>query len=297
MARSALIGLRQIDGWPFGIVAMSLPKKNSETNAREMSGRKGPAYPYYSWAASLKLAEAVKALGGDREAVMKGDIAHHLGVSEESQSLSQTIASAKTYGMIEGHGEYMLTEAGRHYFYPEDESDKRRAELAFINSPPVHESLIKRFDGNVLPLPRNLGTILRSLGVPVSWLDRSASQFKEACERLELIDPGGHLRYGFAVRCSGRAKEANPELSAQMTGEPSNRVEHDQPKHPATSPPSTTVHSASQSRNSETLTVWTDPSPSGTVRVETPNPLPRALWERLKRYVEILEPSKGEEGP
>ena len=27
-----------------------------------------------------------------------------------------------------------------------------------------------------------------------------------------------------------------------------------------------------------------------TVKVETPNPLPRALWERLRKYVDLLEP-------
>lgn len=37
---------------------------------------------------------------------------------------------------------------------------------------------------------------------------------------------------------------------------------------------------------------WVFSEAGGTVKLETPDPLPRALWERLKRYVDMLEPAK-----
>jgi hypothetical protein len=240
---------------------------------QEGTARKGPSYPYYSWAQSLKVAEAVKSLGGDRAPVSKGDIAHHLEMSEDSQSLTQSIAAARTYGMIEGHGEYTLTDDGKRYFYPENPAEKRSAELSFLVCPAAHEMLIRRFDGNMLPPSRNLGTLLKKFGVPTSWVDRAASQFKDACDRLGLFDNGGHLRYGVAVRTAGRTNEQTPPKR-------DNEVE-----------PETEEETKLKFKMRETdITVWTLTTASGEVRVETPNPLTKALWERLKRYVMSQEP-------
>jgi hypothetical protein len=254
------------------------------------SVRKGPSYPYYPWMSAVKIADAVKSLGGDRQPVPKGDIAHQLEMAEESQSLAQNIASARVYGIIEGHGEYKLTEAGRSYYYPEDASEKRRAELAMLNTPAVHAALIKRFDGNVLPLSRNLGTILLGLGVPVSWVDRVGSQFKEACERMELIDPGGHLRYGFAARFAAKANGAEGSVKPEGEGD----AEHDEVKPPPPPPKQPPAENQRDNVPRGDTTVWAAPTPNGTVRVETPVRLTREAWVKLTRYVEILEPPQEE---
>ncbi|HEY2785199.1 MAG TPA: hypothetical protein VGJ05_09510 [Fimbriiglobus sp.] len=263
---------------------------------KQQDARKGPSYPYYSWAQSLKIADAVKSLGGDRAPVSKGDIAHHLEMSDDSQSLAQSIAAARTYGMIEGHGEYTLTDEGKRYFYPESPIEKRLAELKFVTTPPAHEMLIRRFDGNQLPASRNLGTLLAKFGVPKSWVDRTASQFKDACDRLGLFDNGGHLRYGVAMRSAGKPDAAVPsseELKDQRNG---NEVE-ELARHiirPGIATAKSTATEPSIKTTGPENTVWSVNTPEGTLRVETPNPLPKALWVRLKRYVLSQNPSEEE---
>jgi hypothetical protein len=257
------------------------------------TGRKGPAYPNNSWQQCIKMAEAIKALGGDRMPVPKEDVAHHMGIATDSPFLGQTIASAKTFGMIEGHGEYELTENGRMYFYPQNDSEKRQAELAFFASPPAYKVIIDRFDGGILPQNRSLANILLKEGeVPQSWIDRAASQFKDTCAKLGLIDSGGHLRYSVATRGAMRAAKTPDAIIDLPKG---NHV----PVTTEEALPSTMREEKTKpvpsSRPFEVNT-WSYSEAGGTVRVETPIPLPRALWERLKRYVDILEPFEEAKG-
>lgn len=235
----------------------------------------------------------------------KGDLAHQLQHADDSQVLAQQIASSRTFGMIEGMGEYQLTEWGRKYFYPADEVEKRLAELSFLMTPPAFARLIDRYDGGTLPPSRILGNVLlKECGVPPSWVDRATSVFKDVCDKLGLIDSGGHLRYAVAVRLGARfnskASETNPTPKGKIKAPSLIDVEDEHGSGTGTedividSVYETPDHTLriGHGKKKATVNEWTYEEAGGSVRVETPNPLPRALWERLKRYVEILEPSK-----
>jgi hypothetical protein len=267
-------------------------------NKTEGDGRREPAYPYYPFRTSIKLAEAVKDYGGGRDAVEKDVLAHELKMGQSSPSFAQVVASAKCFGMIEGRGSYRLTDESQKYFFPADQGESSKAKLAFFARPEAFQLLVKRFDGNKLPDAKTLGNILLRDGVvPKSWVARVTALFMDAANELGLIDEDGRLRYAVAMKKNATdtlrdGSESSVETPAQSheTRVTSNplllSVNQPQPQSEMRS-----VADASVKRSN----VWSFSEAGGMVRVETPDPLPRVLWERLKRYVDVLEPAKEEE--
>jgi hypothetical protein len=252
----------------------------------EPASKAPPAYPYYGYNASLGMASAVATLGGDRNEVAKKILAGHMQKAESSPSFTQLIASAKVFGMIEGWGSYKLTEHGKRYFLPSNDTDRAHAALSFFRSPLAFRRLIERFDGNPLPDVKTLENILRrdeESGVPKSWAERTAGIFRTAADQLGLIDAGGHLRYG-AAKLSGRQVQDRRAEAAPQTNEPS-----------SVAPESSGIRDAVSvevMRPSPGMNTWIFTEGGGTLKLETPDPLPKALWQRLQKYVEAIEPVK-----
>jgi hypothetical protein len=263
----------------------------NKQRTEEAGAQAGPAYPYYLWQRSLDLATVVNTAGGSRSPVSRATIAHGLGMSKTASALDQLLASARAFAMIEGRGAFALTETAKRYFYPRDDRESRRSELEMFASPKVFQFLITRFDGNSLPPTNTLANILmQDAAVGKSWKDRVASIFVEAATRLRIIDGGGRLRFSSAM--IGRSEE---ELLRQATATeevPNIAVVPPRPEAAGSTNPNATPHieTPTPGRN-----VWIFSESNGTVKVDTPNPLPRALWVRLKKYVEMLEPSEGGE--
>ncbi len=253
--------------------------------------RKGPSYPYYAWTACVKLAEAVKDLGGSRKAVATGDIAHHMAKAEDSAMLSQLISSARTFRLIQGRGEFLLTEEANKYFYPTKDGDKRAAELSLFISPPVFAFLVNTYDGSILPSKEQLGNVLmRECKVPPSWKERAALLFMDGCKKLNLLDTGGHLRYAVAVRTLARIKDSS-DTEGDKEELPPSEMDDPSPSATVTTPAEVERKSAERKTSKTKYIVWTAPNgDDGEVRVETPDPLPQALWEKLNRYVQVLKP-------
>jgi len=155
----------------------------------------GALYPYTSLAPSLKIADAIKELGGARAPVPKSSLAAHLKESEKSASLLLRIASAKAFGMIVGKSDYSLSEAAKGYYFPTSENDKSNAILQFLAAPFSFSEIIKRYDGDKLPPREILGNVFgRDLKVPESWKERAASFFENSAQFAGVIDENRILR-------------------------------------------------------------------------------------------------------
>lgn len=251
-------------------------------------GRRPPAHPYYSWTKCLEVGDAVHQAGGNRVLVDKHTIAHAMKMDADSSALSQLISSARCFGIIEGHGSFKLTQAGSGYFLPTLPAESRQAELSFLVAPKAFELLVDRFDGSSLPTAKVIANVLLKDGhVPRSWVDRVAGIFLDAIAQLRLVDGTGRLRYSVASTAALRMNEEQDQQPKEAA---------DEPKEVGLSIEKTSkVQEERPHRRDASINAWDFTEAGGTVRVETPNPLPRALWERLKRYVEILEPpSEGE---
>lgn len=264
----------------------------------ETDQKREAAYPVAGLASCLKLGEALKELGGARTAISKSLLAQQLGMRG---TLAQLLGAAKAFQIIEGRGEYSLTEAGKRYFLPETESDKKLASLEFLAGPTAYKMLLDRFDGDRLPQTASLRNILaRHGGVPTSWVNRVASIFITAVSELGLVDAQGFLRYKATKSRASQSKPEEPEHLRPQSPSGQTIYPDGIPTEERIGTPALNLHNQLNFRHSIDAekkgpagNVWIFSEEGGTVRLETPNPLPSALWKRLKQYVDVLEPAEG----
>jgi hypothetical protein len=153
-------------------------------------------YPYTSLEPSLKIADAVKELGGARSAVSKSSLAAHLNEGDKSPSFLQRISSAKAFGLIVGRSDYSLSEAAKRYYSPTTEQDRSNALLEFLTAPSSFREIIGLFDGEKLPKREILANIFsEKLKVPESWKDRAAGFFENSAQFVGVIDENRFLRF------------------------------------------------------------------------------------------------------
>lgn len=261
---------------------------NKNMNSGKADGKKEAAYPLYAVDEALKIAEAVKVMGGSRAPVSKALLAKHLKYAETGPSFVQRIAAAKSYGMIDGWGSYTLTEDSKRYFYPTTEDDKLRASLSFLSIPPPFNLLIKRFDGSMLPSNEMIGNVLhQEAGIPESWKGKLASMFVRSAQFIGILDSQGILRHEAAVQTAlttppepeGDERKREPQFntSAPASVEGRRQVEAAAPAAPG-------------------HTLWTFRYKGSHIRLETPEDMPKELWEKLNAYVQqVLKPIEEQE--
>ncbi|HEV2968834.1 MAG TPA: hypothetical protein VGY55_02520, partial [Pirellulales bacterium] len=225
----------------------------------------------------IEFAAVIKEHGGDRIGVPRSTIAKELEKSGASSGFQLLAASAKIFGITEGHGDTRLTALARSYFFPTNERESRSAELAFMIEPPVFAELVKRLDGAKLPNTSILSNILSQMGVTESWRMRAAQIFSSTAAELNVIDRLGFLRYEAA--CNAAALGEPRPQPPERTNDNQNATQQTAPTHEP------------EQRITAKGNVWVYSEGGGTVRLETTDPLPRELWARLKRYVEVLNPS------
>jgi len=248
--------------------------------------RKEAAYPAYDLETCIKFAVSIKDLGGSKGRVKKCLLARQLGLAESTPSFFQRISSSKIFGIVEGWGTYSLTETGRMYFYPTSEQDRIQAGLMMLKAPDPFEKLISRFDGERLPTTELLGNILhQEAGIPDSWKNREAQLFVKSAQFLGIIDAVGVLRYDAALH---KLQAPRVELPAERaTEEAALSPATEEEELPQVAPPKT-----DNPRNGST--VWVFQYKGRQLKVETPEVMPKELWEKLNAYVQILKPSQDE---
>ena len=171
-------------------------KIEDKTNGGSEASQEASLYPYTSLAPSLKIADAVKELGGARSAVSRSRLAAHFKESEKSASFLQRISSAKAFGLIVGRSEYGLSEVAKRYYSPTSEQDRSNALLEFLTVPTSFREIIRLFDGEQLPKREILGNIFsEKLKVPESWKDRAAAFFENSAQFVGVIDENRFLRF------------------------------------------------------------------------------------------------------
>jgi hypothetical protein len=264
------------------LATMSDIKNNTGSKS---DGRKEASYPLYPLDEALTIAEAIRDLGGSRMAVSKALLAKHLHYAETGPSFVQRIASAKSFGMIDGWGTYSLTEHGKRFFYPTNDSDKKMALLYFLSYPAVFKALIQRFDGEKLPNNELIGNILhQNPSIPASWKDRLASMFVRSAQHAQIIDANGFLRFSDVMQGEPVLPEQQPSVEAAPAAQSYSIKVTPQGQPQGQSVPGTTVwafrHSSGQFSN--------------VIRLETPENMSKELWEKLDAYVQILKPSQNE---
>ena len=238
-------------------------------------------YPLFSLANAIEVGQAVLDCGGANVDVPKASIAHALNASETSGGFLQRLLTARVFGIIEGRGQYRLTEVANHYFSPLEEGAREKAYVEFISRPPVFAELIKKFDGQKVPAVNLLANILeRELGVAKSWKDRVATNFIKTTQAVGVLDGGGFLRY----RASRHAMTSTARPLAPSA--PEVPLPHVEPSAQATlvaAPPK----SAPAGRFAMTI-----PYGDTFAYLESPqrDKLDSELWEMLNAAVQMLKP-------
>lgn len=169
-------------------VAVKTTDKNNEVKAEV-------AYPLYDLAEAIKIAEAVRDLGGGNAPAAKSLLAQHLQYAESGPSFFQRVTSAKAFGLIDGRGSYSLTELAKQYFYPTVENGKEAAAVKALTFPKAFAILVQKFDGGKLPSLDMIGNIIHTeADIPVSKKNTVAGIFLRSIQSIGAIDGGGFLR-------------------------------------------------------------------------------------------------------
>lgn len=252
--------------------------------------RKEAAYPYYDLESAIKFASVIKDLGGSKSGIKKSLIAKQVGVAESTPSFFQKLSASKTFGIIEGWGEYGLTETGRNYFYPQSNEAQQQALLSLFITPSAFAFLLKRFDGEKLPSSDIVGNILhQELNVPDSWKDRVAQIFARSAQFVGIIDSGGFLRYDAAMH----NKTSSAEEHRTQSDEQQERDVSQQPDTNPTVPPHITRYKrgfGSSSPKTFTITEVDDAGMPQCIYVEVPKNLTLSNWELLSKWLESMKP-------
>ena len=171
-------------------------KIDDKANSGSEASQEASLYPYTSLVPSLKIADAVKELGGARNAVSRSTLAAHFKESEKSASFLQRISSAKAFGLIVGRSEYSLSDVAKQYYSPTGDQERPNALLEILATPASFREIIRLFDGEQLPKREILGNIFsEKLKVPESWKDRAAAFFENSAQFVGVIDENRFLRF------------------------------------------------------------------------------------------------------
>jgi hypothetical protein len=250
---------------------MKTTNKNSEAKA-EVS------YPLYDLSEAVKVAEAVRDLGGGNAPVSRSLLAQHLKYAENGPSFFQRVTATKAFGLIEGRGSYSLTELAKQYFYPTVESGKEDAAVKSLTFPKAFSVLVQKFDGGKLPPIDIIGNIIHTeADIPVSKKKILAGLFLRSVQFIGAIDSGGFLRCKAFV-AGGRGTVAATPLAAPQ----------EKPQRPAPIPDGAEAH-----------ILYLSPDKQRVVMLSAPLAISDAEYERICEWIRvalIVEDKKKGEG-
>jgi hypothetical protein len=240
-------------------------------------------YPYNPLPGCLVIADVIKSLGGNKAPVSRALLASSLKEDERSQTLTFKLASAKTFGLIQGRSEFSLTDKAIQYFYPTSESDKQNALLDFLESPPAFEKIILRFDGSPLPPIDILANILhRDCAVPDSWKERVAACFIKSAETIGAIDDRSCLRIKASRHGRPLAQEVIRREEPPTAQSPPQNAPNNEPVR----------HKRVQGHLNADSKTWSQTEDDRTIYIEHPRDLRPQEWQSLFQYIQRIKPSE-----
>jgi hypothetical protein len=196
---------------------MKTPDRNNGAKAEA-------SYPLYDLSEAVKVAEAVRDLGGGNAPVSKSLLAQHLKYAESGPSFFQRVTATKAFGLIEGRGSYSLTELAKQYFYPTVENGKESAAVKSLTFPKAFSILVQKFDGGKLPSIDMIGNIIHAeAAIPVSKKNILAGLFLRSVQFIGAIDAGGFLRCKASIAAgkSGSSTQAGTPTQEQKLAQAS----------------------------------------------------------------------------
>ena len=256
----------------------AIPVKRSRTSS--------VSYPYHPLALCVDLAKGVRDIGNGKQDVPRSLLASHLKVGENSGDFITKIASAKTYGLIDGRGTFNLTDLSRGYFFPTTDPDreKKMALLQASAQPGAFSALLSRFDGSKPPDQELIGNVLsQQMGIPESWKARVTKYFLKSMEFAGALGSDGFLRHAAELE---RVRRGGPPLKVAL--EKNGQDQNGGVKDPLDDPPADPPNDPDQVG----VIVWKYPYKGKTLRVETPEDMPKEVWQKLSAYIGVLEPTE-----
>jgi hypothetical protein len=266
-------------------------KPNPSSSPAKRSRTSTVSYPYHPIALCLDLAKGVREIGNGKQEVSRSLLASHLKIDENAADFSQKIASTKTYGLIDGRGTFKLTELSMGLFFPtaDPEREKKIALLQAAAQPGAFAALLQRYDGSKPPSQELIGNVLsQQMGIPESWKMRVATFFIKSMEASGALGPDGFLRHAAELE---KARQATTGGAAPTGTEPDRKVYNNGAT--AGGRTSGNVGNMTQDESEQLgVIVWKYPYKGKSLRVETPEDMSREVWEKLNRYITVLEPEK-----
>jgi len=241
-------------------------ESNGEGNEREPS-----LYPYASFPTSLKIADAIRELGGARVAVSKSRLSAHFNESEKSAAFQQKISSAKAFGLIVGRSDYLLTDTAKRYYSPLADGQKPLALIQCFSTPSSFKEIINRFDGDTLPNREILANIFEELKVPESWKLRAAAFFENGAQFIGVIDKDRILRIQAAQHAHAAATQQPPVHT---------------PK-PSTAESPETNAAVEECSDQEKHSLFLDKEKTKKFTICSPLSLSRAEYNRICKWIEV----------
>ncbi len=147
------------------------------------NGRSTTPFPYSSLEDAEKVAAAVFEWGG--RDIGQDRLASTLNTTVKSSGFRTDIASARTFGLIEGRGALSLTPLGRSIVDPQQVSAAR---VQAFKSVPLYREIFETHKGQVLPGPKGLESEMLRLGVAPKQTARARQLFQRSAQHAGFFD-------------------------------------------------------------------------------------------------------------
>ncbi len=232
------------------------------------------SYPIYDFAEAVKIAEAVRDLGGNNSPVSKSLLAKHLSYAETGPSFFQRVTATKAFGLIDGRGSYSLTDLAKQYFYPTVENGKESAAVKSLTTPKAFSILVQKFDGGKLPSIEMMGNIVHAdADIPVSKKNTIAGIFLRSVQSIGAIDSGGFLRCKSLIEAGKKVVEGidNGKIPKVFSDD-------DAPDE---------LKSKDRNSNSEQHTLYLSSDKKRTVALSAPLSITNAEYTRICNWIKV----------
>ena len=234
------------------------------------------AYPLYDLSEAVKVAEAVRDLGGGNAPVARSLLAQHLKSAETGPSFFQRVASCRAFGLIDGRGAYLLTELAKQYFYPTVEGGRDIAAVKVLTVPRAFSILVQKFDGGKLPGIETIGNIIHTeAAIPVSKKNILAGLFLRSVQYIGAIDPSGFLR------CKALIAAGKKALDAIDTGKVPANFDLDN------APPGLSVASDAGGDKGEQHILYLSSDKQRVVKLTAPLSISNAEYQRICTWIKV----------
>lgn len=168
-------------------------------------------YPRASLENALQLAEAVEALGGNAKVQMA---AERMG-RKVSGAFSAVVSAAVKYSLVTSkEGRLATTSLFRDIRLAYSEEEERAYLGKALLSPPIFESIARRFEGKQLPVEHFDRLLIREFDVSDDIAGRVASYFLDGAKRSGMLDANNVL-----IAARERKSETSSETSDDIENE------------------------------------------------------------------------------